>query len=494
VIFTSWVFVLFFLVVVLGLCLAPGRTVRQALILVAGLVFYGWWDYRFLALLAAPSIIDYVSALRIEAAASAGHRRAWLWFSLVSNLGLLAYFKYADFFLASLAAALGRDHHALHVILPVGISFYTFKTLSYTIDVYRGRLVACRSLWRYAMYVTYFPELVAGPIVRAAIFLPQMARSLRPSWSRAAAGVQRVALGFTKKLVVADRLAPFVDAVFAAPEVYSPLTVWSAVLAYALQIYCDFSGYTDIALGTSRILGFDLPENFHMPYLAASPAEFWRRWHITLSTWLRDYLYIPLGGNRQGRLRTYANLLVTMLLGGLWHGAAWTFVAWGAWHGLGLAMHRLWRDRGLRMPRALAWPLTLLFVLFGWVLFRARTFPDAALMFRKMLWLDANGVSWFYLPLLLLLALVAVAHGIGLAVERARFARGRRAVIPLPTLLQRILARPGGLVAWRAQSSDAVFPYLRPEGFAAGALLTLWGLLLALFAAGNSQPFIYFQF
>src|SRR5262245_25780179 len=313
--FVSWGFVAFFAAVLAGLKLMPTRSARQLLLLVANAVFYGSGTTWHLLVLAAPALVDYACAVRIEDARDARERRRWLLVSLVSNLGLLAYFKYANFFVDNVAALFGVSAAPLDIALPVGISFFLFKTMSYTIDVYRREIPACRSLWRYAMFVSFFPELVAGPIVRASVFLPQMERTLELSWQRTAMGLQVIVLGVSKKMLVADRLAMFVDPVFTTPAAYSQGTVICAVIAYSLQIYCDFSGYSDIAIGVARIVGFDLPENFDMPYLSTSITEFWHRWHITLSQWLRDYLYVPLGGNRRGPLRTYVNLLITILFG-----------------------------------------------------------------------------------------------------------------------------------------------------------------------------------
>ena len=476
-VFTSWAFVKFFLVVVAALRLLPTRTLRQLLLLIASCVFYAYWEPAYLLLLATPSVIDYVAAARIAASEDSRVRKGWLAFSVVTNLGLLGYFKYAGFFVENVSRLVGVEPIHLDILLPVGISFYTFKTLSYTIDVYRREIPACPSLWRYAMFVTYFPELVAGPIVRASVFLPQMGRSLRPSWTRAYAGLQLVLLGVTKKLVVADRLAPFVDAVFASPGAYSPATVASAVVAYSLQIYCDFSGYTDIAIGVSKVIGFDLPENFRMPYLATSIADFWRRWHMTLSAWLRDYLYIPLGGNRRGRARTYANLMVTMLLGGLWHGAGWTFVLWGALHGLGLVVHRLWRGESEPRPGRLGavagWLATYAFVCFAWVFFRAADFPTAVTILEKIAGLAPGGIVWVYSPLFLLLPLVAAAHAVGWLAERGRL---------------------GGPLVARRHRVSGVWVLVPLPGFMGAFLLTAWLLLVYLFASIDTSPFIYFQF
>src|SRR4051812_5446561 len=284
--FVSWQFALFFAAVVAGLRLMPTRTSRQMLLLIASAIFYGSGTTWHLLVLAVPAFVDYACAIRIENSDEQAERRRWLVLSLVSNLGLLAYFKYADFFIDNVSSALGIDAAPLDVALPVGISFFVFKTLSYTIDVYRREIPACRSLWRYGMFVSFFPELVAGPIVRGSVFLPQMERDLELRWQRIAVGLQIILLGLSKKLLVADRLAAFVDPVFAMPGAFSQGTVLSAVVAYSLQIYCDFSGYSDMAIGIARIIGFDLPENFDMPYVATSITDFWRRWHMTLSQWL----------------------------------------------------------------------------------------------------------------------------------------------------------------------------------------------------------------
>jgi alginate O-acetyltransferase complex protein AlgI len=496
-VFTSFVFVKFFLIVLAVLAVCRTRWQRQLAILLASIAFYGYWNAWYLFLLATPSVIDYFCALRISEAKDLGRRKFWLVFSVASNLGLLGYFKYANFFVHSFGKLAGRDVPVLHILLPVGISFYTFKTMSYTIDVYRRHIPPCRSWWKYAMFVTYFPELVAGPIVRASVFLPQMTRSLRPSWPRAYVGLQLVALGFSKKLLIADRLAKFVDPIFAHPALYSSGTVWSAVIAYSLQIYCDFSGYSDIAIGISRIIGFDLPENFNMPYSATSITEFWRRWHITLSQWLRDYLYIPLGGNRKGKIRTYVNLTITMLLGGLWHGANWTFVAWGALHGLALAAHKLWMDSGekrtWKVPGAFGWALTYVYVCFCWVLFRAADFHSAMVMMGKMVGIHSAGVQYFYLWLYLIVPFVVMAHLIGrYANKGVEQAAGERKMYA-PAWAQRFY--PGvSRFAVRPHPKAGTYALMPTSGLVMGFCLTTWILIFYLFAAVDSSPFIYFQF
>jgi alginate O-acetyltransferase complex protein AlgI len=495
-VFTSLIFVKFFIAVLVVLAICRSRVQRQLVILLASIFFYGYWNPWYLFLLATPSVIDYVCASRMGATEDPKQRKFWLMFSIVSNLGLLGYFKYANFFVENFARMMGRDVPVFKILLPVGISFYTFKTMSYTIDVYRRHIEPCKSWWKYAMFVTYFPELVAGPIVRASVFLPQMTRSLRPSWARAYVGLQLVALGFSKKLLVADRLAKFVDPVFAAPALYSSSTVWAAVIAYSLQIYCDFSGYSDIAIGVSGIIGFDLPENFNMPYASTSITEFWRRWHMTLSQWLRDYLYIPLGGNRKGKMRTYVNLTVTMLLGGLWHGASWTFVAWGALHGLALAVHKLWSEkageRGWKLPGVLSWAITYIYVCFCWVLFRAASFHTAMVMVRKMLAFDSAGVQHLYLPLYLIAPFVVLAHLVGLyANRRVEQSAGRRTSAPSWAAL----LYPGrSRFAVRPHPRAGTYALLPSDGLALGFLATTWILVFYLFAAVDSSPFIYFQF
>ena len=496
-VFTSWAFVVFFAAVLIALAFARTRNIRQLVILISSVVFYAYWNKWYLILLATPSVIDYVCARGIASASSRLRKRLWLIGSICSNLGLLAYFKYTNFFLGNIAKLAGRHYSTLDILLPVGISFYTFKTLSYTIDVYRGEIEACRSWWKYAMFVTYFPELIAGPIVRASVFLPQMTRSLHPSWKRAEVGLQLVLLGVTKKLLIADRMAPFVDLVFKNPSTFSPLTVLSAIIAYALQIYCDFSGYSDIAIGVSRIIGFDLPENFNMPYLATSITEFWRRWHITLSSWLRDYLYIPLGGNRKGRLRTYINLTLTMLLGGLWHGANWTFVVWGMLHGLGLAVHKLWSEKNrawkIQIPPVIAWAITFSFVCLAWIYFRSPDFATATLILRKATGMDPGGVQYFYLPLFLLLPLVFAAHYLGAAASYiSKLHPGRRT--PAPAVLQNLYFGTNDTFALKPHPASGSYVLLPIPGSAGGFVLAGWILLVWLFSAVNTSPFIYFQF
>ena len=505
-VFTSLAFIGFFFTVLVFLYLLPTRTSRQFLLLVASCYFYAYWKPIYLLLLATPSLIDYICSIKIEESDRTETRFRWLLFSLVTNLGLLSYFKYTNFFIENISLLIGIPVRHLDIVLPVGISFFTFKTLSYTIDVYRREIPASRSLWQYAMFVTYFPELVAGPIVRASVFLPQMTRSLRFSWPRVLIGMQIILLGFTKKLLIADRLAMFVDEIFAHPGDFSPTTVASAVLAYSIQIYCDFSGYSDIAIGVSKIIGFDLPENFNMPYIATSITEFWRRWHITLSRWLRDYLYVPLGGNRKGRFRTYTNLFIVMLLGGLWHGASWNFVFWGGLHGTALAVHKFWREiRGNvekdRKPIVrgsltfISWFATFLFVTFAWIFFRSRDFATSKTIILKICGVEAGGVSWFYAPLLWATIAVVIGHGIGILVARqAKSPQSRPKRIVPPVWLCRSYKAVNYRFGIKPSVFSGIYVLLPLPGFTGAFLLTLWILAIYLFSPFGTNPFIYFQF
>ena len=313
---------------------------QNGILLIASYVFYGFWDWRFLALLFVSTVVDYNLALLIEKSESPGERKALLAASICVNLGILGFFKYFGFFAESFASLLNSfgfqsSTPFFNIVLPVGISFYTFQTMSYTIDVYRRKLPATRNFFDFALFVSFFPQLVAGPIERATKLLPQVLQPRKFSQSNFVEGFYLIILGLFKKVVIADNMAPIVNYIFSRDvSTLSGAEVLVGVYAFAFQIYGDFAGYTDIARGVAKWLGFDLMLNFRMPYFATSPSDFWQRWHISLSSWLRDYLYIPLGGNRQGTLLTYRNLMLTMVLGGLWHGAAWTFVAWGFFHGL----------------------------------------------------------------------------------------------------------------------------------------------------------------
>jgi alginate O-acetyltransferase complex protein AlgI len=410
--FTSLSFAIFFVILITLYRILP-ISLRKPLLLGAGLFFYAYWDWRFLGLMGTCIVVDYLLALRIHHAESLRLKRAYMALSVVLNLGLLGFFKYYNFFAGSASAALaplGLHVPHLNVILPIGISFFTFESMSYTLDVYRGTLAPCDRLIDFALFIAFFPRLVAGPIIRAAHFLPQIQRPLLFQWSDVQAGQKDHGAGLVKKVLLADNLAPFVDRVYLGPQLYHPLTIWLATLAYALQIYYDFSGYSDMAVGIAKMFGFDLPINFSAPYAARNITEFWRRWHISLSTWLRDYLYISLGGNRRGTVRTYLNLMATMVLGGLWHGANWNFIVWGGLHGLGLAAHKWSTARFPRfsLPPLAARVLTVLFVVLLWVPFRASNWSTTLTMFHQLLWLG-SGAQWLYPWVFAVLAVCVVS-------------------------------------------------------------------------------------
>lgn len=379
--------------IVLGLYFALPHAGKRYLLIAASLGFYMYWSVPYVGLLLLSALVDYSVARRMDGEERAPIRRALLLASLAVNLGLLGFFKYYNFFLDSLEEVGARPGFLPYaqVLLPLGISFYTFQTMSYTIDVYRGQLRAERSFPKLLLYVSFFPQLVAGPIVRAKDLLPQFDVRQRFDWENLATGGRRVLEGMIKKVVVADNLAPIVAQAYAAPGEHSGPALLLATYLFALQIFCDFSGYSDIAIGLARMMGFRFMENFNAPYLARSIQDFWRRWHISLSTWLRDYLYISLGGNRGGAWRTYRNLLLTMLLGGLWHGASFNFVIWGALHGTWLLAERAWTARFPREEQAdgfLRATVSTLAVFHGvcitWVFFRAETLADATSVLSRI--------------------------------------------------------------------------------------------------------------
>jgi len=498
VLFNSKIFVLFF-VVVYGLYWVTQRDRRAQnfVLLGASYVFYATWDWRFLGLILISTLIDYGCGLLLdkrpleiehdagETEASVYHytkraRRRILLVSLICNLGILGFFKYFDFFAESTARLLtsigfGVEPYLLQIVLPVGISFYTFQTLSYTIDVYRGELRAHRSLLDFAVFVAFFPQLVAGPIVRAKEFLPQVAAPRRPTRNQVGEGSYLILWGLFKKVVIADNLAELVDATFSANQTPAGSIVAIAVYAFAIQIYCDFSGYTDIARGLAKLMGFELRQNFNLPYFASSPQDFWRRWHISLSTWLRDYLYVPLGGSRKGPRRTCINVMLTMVLGGLWHGAAWTFVLWGVYQGSLLVLHRIvapsiegvarsWSVRTRTVARVLGIAIVFQLVCVGWLIFRAESIGQIGAMLSSlasgwpMALLTPEGWSKSGANVLLLYACPLIV------MQLAQYSKSDLSVI------------------------------LRAPAPARGLAYALMFYGIVLFQSYRAQPFIYFQF
>jgi D-alanyl-lipoteichoic acid acyltransferase DltB (MBOAT superfamily) len=422
----------------------------------------------FFLLLVASVVVDFHLAKWIEQAKTQQAKRWWLVLSLVANLGMLAYFKYTNYFAELWNGLTGAGIGPFEIFLPVGISFFTFQSLSYTIDVYRGQLKALDDIWDYAFFVTFFPQMVAGPIVRAADFLPQIHQKLHVSRDDFGRGVFLICIGLFKKAVISDYISTnFVDRVFDSPLQYTGLENLMGVYGYALQIYCDFSGYSDMAIGIGLLLGFKFPTNFDSPYQSLSITEFWRRWHISLSTWLRDYLYISLGGNRKGRLRTYVNLLITMLLGGLWHGAATRFIIWGGLHGLALAGERWGKETFPRKPsnlrKALGGLWTFHFVCFCWIFFRAESLELAGDMLRQIAF-DFRPEIFF------------------------EFVGGYKAVVFWMTVGFILHFLPKSLED-KAQGAVTALPLAGKA-----VLLTLIIALVMQVKSADVQPFIYFQF
>ncbi len=486
--FNSWNFALF-LPIVLVLYYALARRWQNLLLLIAGYVFYGAWDWRFCFLLAFSTILDYTLGRAMGAPPAttdnprARSRKTLIILSIVANLGFLAFFKYFNFFVDSFATLAHTMHFnpnlpLLRIILPVGISFYTFQSLAYTIDVYRGVFPPEKNFLDYATYVSFFPQLVAGPIERAPHLLTQLKKDRVVDEDCIYQGGLLMLIGFFKKLAIADAVAPHVNLAFSHPADGSWVLLLAGVWLFTIQIYCDFSGYTDIARGVAKLMGINLMENFNQPYLSTNITEFWRRWHISLSTWLRDYLYIPLGGNRNGEFKTYRNLMITMLLGGLWHGASWTFVIWGALHGIYLAAHKLILKlrnvppdrlhlRGpsndnppWRSPTAfLSLLFTLHLVMLTWIFFRAPSLHAAIDYLKGILTLrgDASGLADSVKLIAFYVALVLLVD------------------IPM----------------YRRRSHVAMLQWnWITRGVVAAAMI----LLIVLFAPNNEMPFIYFQF
>jgi alginate O-acetyltransferase complex protein AlgI len=472
--FNSWHFLVFFGIFFSLYLLTRGRW-RMAITLVASYIFYGFWDWRFLGLLALSTAVDYVCG-RLMGTATPRRRKQLLWLSVAANLSILGIFKYFNFFIDSamaMVALMGLTPHemTLSIILPVGISFYTFQTMSYTIDVYRNQLPVEKSLLVFATYVTIFPQLVAGPIVRASTLLPQLHVEPKITWRDLFAGFEWILWGYVLKACLADNASPVVDTAFAQPRIASSLQHLAAVMAFSFQIYGDFAGYSLIAIGLGRMMGFDFGVNFDTPYFATSFSNFWQRWHISLSSWLRDYLYIPLGGNRAGRFNEYRNLVLTMLLGGLWHGADWVFVMWGLLHAFYLILERLLAPlsqlacRLLRLPGWLRAAMAMLSVFtltcFAWIFFRAQDLEVAAAIIGKLCDVGAYNFTPSLLSPQLALTIVMVTLVLG---------------VEIASKIEPIKAT-----------------YMRHPALRFAGILVMFQTIL-LFGAFTGSPFIYFQF
>ncbi len=479
--FNSKLFIFGFLPIALAGFWLAGRFGRRAALgwlLAASLVFYGAWSKPFLALLLGSMAMNYGLA---QAMRAAGRPRLWLVAGLAANLALLGFFKYANFF----AGVLGVPPPFGGVLLPLGISFFTFQQIMFLVDRYRGETGPMKLL-EYMCFISFFPHLIAGPIVRPAHILPQLAglKPLEGCWARLAPGFELFLLGLAKKLVLADGFARFADPGFAAAAAQHPLTLleaWVALLAYALQIYFDFSGYSDMAIGLAKLFGIEFPLNFNSPYQARDISEFWRRWNISLSAFLRDYLYIPLGGNRHGEARRVANLMITMLLGGLWHGAAWRFVLWGGLHGLYLVLHGWWRRLGVQLPGPAGWALTVFCVLLAWVPFRAADFSAALAMYRGLFGFNGVAVPVFYIQALPWLG--SFAH----AVPVLPYLGDARS-ISLPQSI--LLLSVGGFIALALPDVHSMSQRRRSLALAASSAFSVQALLFA----PSALPFLYFQF
>lgn len=485
--FSSLTFLIFFVIVLiaLGLTQLPVfykkykkdklKKIRHIILLVSSYIFYGWWDWRFCFLMFLLTLVSYKTAIAIER----NHdKKIYMYFGVGIPLLVLGVFKYFNFFLSSFSTLIGlKDLGTLSIILPVGISFYTFQSLSYTIDAYRGRSKVEHEFLKLALYISFFPQLVAGPIVKASEFLPQLEEERKITIRGVEQGIQIFIFGLVKKVVFSDNLSVFVDDVFGSPGAFQSSTVMLAVIAYSIQIYFDFSGYSDMAVGCAKCIGYTLPRNFNIPYISRNITEFWKRWHISLSTWLQEYLYIPLGGNRKGKVRTYINLLITMILGGLWHGASWTFVFWGFLHGMALCIHKLFlKFRGNRKQTKagtlLSVIVTYVFVCLCWIFFRADSFDIAMTVLKKcIIW--SPGIiqiySWVIPSILLLLISTFAAY----LKSNSNVISGENKKI---------------------SKIQGFYPILNLNKFWSLFILCLiMGMVLGLAYTGNN-PFIYFQF
>ena len=471
--FASFEFIVFFQIfAILWPFVRKQSNPRWIAITVASFIFYGWWDWRFLFLLIGTGLVDFLAAIVMER--SPVRRTAVLWVSISMNIGCLAFFKYLGFFGNELRGILGLPEtqwswtHS--IILPVGISFYTFQSMSYTIDVYRGQLRAVKNPFHFFAYLAMFPQLVAGPIVRAVDLLPQLAHEGNFNRINRWMGLQLVTLGFFKKLVIADNIAPLVNAAFGAPvESLGGATWWVAAFSFGGQIYCDFSGYSDIACGLALWLGYSFNANFRHPYAAIGFRDFWTRWHISLSTWFRDYVFIPLGGSRLSPKRNMANLWFTLLVSGLWHGANWTFLIWGGLHAFFLTMEKLasnWLFRSTsKSVKVVCWALTLLCVTIAWVAFRANTSQQLFDIWQKMFWSisSTTGIQNLLTPSVLFALICLIGIEVFSAIMNCLKRKHVDAVwFPTPTIL--------------------------------GSLVIIVGLFCSIFLRGPGSAFIYFAF
>ncbi|MBQ9414478.1 MAG: MBOAT family protein [Clostridia bacterium] len=484
--FNSLQFVLFFPIVVILYFLVPHKY-RWALLLVASYVFYMGWNAAYALLLLTSTVVTYGASLLMAAPKLQRYKKLFLVLSIVINLGILFTFKYFNFFFSGLYAVLDALHIAYteipySLVLPVGISFYTFQALGYSIDVYRGDVPVQKHFGKYALFVSFFPQLVAGPIERSKNLLPQFDEVHRFNYENAAAGLRLMAWGYFKKIVIADTVCVAVNTVYNHVEAYDGVALIAATLLFTIQIFCDFSGYSDIARGCARIMGFRLMKNFDHPYFATSIKDFWRRWHISLSTWFKDYVYIPLGGNRKGEARTCLNLMITFLVSGLWHGANWTFVIWGGLHGLLQVIGRITKrpreaccravrlDKVPRVHGVIQMLITFCFVAFGWIFFRANSLHDAGYVITHLFAVDSLSFSSVFSVLKMMFGTRAEVYRLLLTLPVFVIA----SVLDYKVSLSRLITRRPAAVRY--------------------ILYLLIILYMALMARSDMQDFIYFQF
>ena len=455
--------------VLVGIC--KDRRKRQLILLFASYIFYAYWDVRFLGLLVLQTFVSYSAALQITGTADCRKRKRYCAVGVTVLLVILGVFKYFNFFLLSFRNVFGYEFETWNIILPVGISFYTFQAISYMVDVYRGSTSACRKFYKVALYISFFPQLVAGPIVRADDFLPQLEWNHDIELQNAEAALQIFLFGLFKKVVIADRLAVCVDAVFAMPSEYDAASIVCAVASYSIQIYCDFSGYSDMAIGVAKFFGYDLCRNFNIPYISKNPTEFWKRWHISLSSWLQNYLYISLGGNRKGTYRQYGNLMITMVLGGLWHGADWTFVLWGFMHGAALVVHKLflkYKEKYQlsfknvfikKVVNIVSMCATYSLVCTGWIFFRAESVGQALVILRRIV-ICADGIHYIYSFTIIYGFIVLLCHLYGM---------------------------------WK-KNGQGVYPILKLNRFWSKIVVCVVLGLILVFSYQGGNAFVYFQF
>ena len=443
--------------------------IKHIILLVGSYIFYGWWDWRFCFLMLALTVIAYISSIKIY---NNKHVTFYKILGIVFPLVILGFFKYFNFFIESFVNTFGITKvSTLEIILPVGISFFTFQTLSYIIDVNNKNISPCKSFVKLALYISFFPQLVAGPIVKASYFLPQLEEDRKITWNGFNDGIQIFVFGLLKKVVIADTLSVFVDQVFNFPKSFSSMTIVLAIISYAIQIYYDFSGYSDMAVALAKILGYDLPRNFNLPYISKNISEFWKRWHISLSEWLQEYLYFSLGGNRKGVIRTYINLLITMVLGGLWHGANWTFIVWGALHGIALCFHKYYSKNivpkmNIKIPNIVCIIITNIFLCFSLVFFRCESFEQVFNVF-KQLFVFKVGINHIFTPAIVSIICLSIATYI--AIKNSPVVNGKKQI-------------------------EGMYPIMDLTTIKGMTILFISiGLVLGLAYTGAS-PFIYFQF